>query len=115
LGIYWAARMPTARAAGVPTGLIGFAAVAVPVVLMVLMALATDGRVAWFLLPGGAAPPVALWLSALQQGDLAVVQREGPYWVPLLAAGTAAGVVVYAGLAWRLWRGACRRFQRTAG
>jgi ABC-type transport system involved in multi-copper enzyme maturation permease subunit len=108
LGVYWAARMPTARAAGVPTGLIGFAAVAAPVVVGILTWVATDGRGGLFVLPGSMSPPMALWLSAFMAKDFTDAREV----VPLIAAGVTASVVTAAVVSRQFWRGACRRFRR---
>jgi ABC-type transport system involved in multi-copper enzyme maturation permease subunit len=112
LGVYWAVRMPTGRAAGIGTGLIGFGLVVVPIVAGVLIAqMKGDADVAVF----GAtslSPPVALGLSAFRWEDFTQLRKLGPRAVPVVITATATGVVVSGLLAWRLWRGACWWFPR---
>jgi ABC-type transport system involved in multi-copper enzyme maturation permease subunit len=115
LGVYWAARMPTARAAGVGTGLIGFAAAAGPIVAGTAIGIATDGQGGWFALPGGLSPLAALGVSAFTRPELAGMLPGHRRELVMIVAGITAGVVLYAALAWRLWRGACRWFPRTVG
>jgi ABC-type transport system involved in multi-copper enzyme maturation permease subunit len=108
LGVYWAARMPTARAAGVPTGVIGFGAVAAPIVAGILIGVATEAEGPAFVLAGTASPPIALWLSAFTAHDFTA---HGDYVAPIVV-GVTASVVAAAVASRRLWRGACRRFRR---
>jgi hypothetical protein len=111
LGIYWAARMPTARAAGVPTGLIGFAAAMGPLILGALVVLAIENRGGWFALPLSMSPLFSLPLSAFTTEELAEVGK-GKYPIGPGVVGGIVGVVAAAAFAWTMWRGACRRFSR---
>lgn len=114
LGLYWAARLPTARAAGVPTGLIGFAAIAGPVVLGVLTLMATQGRGGLFALPFGLTPPFTLWMSAFTAEEV-IDWGNGLIPIGPGVVGAAAGVVAATVLSRLFWRGACERFPRTVG
>jgi hypothetical protein len=118
LGVYCAARWPQARKAGVYTGVLGFAAVATPLFLSALIALATRAPTTHnlsFTLPVSASPPVALALSGFYGTEVAELRRDYPAALVSVAIGTATSVLVAAILAWRLWRGACRRFPRAVG
>jgi hypothetical protein len=118
LGIYCAARWPQARKAGVFTGVLGFMAVVVPIMLSAAIALTiaqpTESNLT-FMMPAGASPPVALALSGFYGADVAEVRAKYPAVLAYLLIGTTTSVLIAAALAWRLWRGACRRFPRAVG
>jgi ABC-type transport system involved in multi-copper enzyme maturation permease subunit len=114
LGIYCAARWPKAREAGVWTGVWGFFTTMTPMFLAILLSVATEKAANqgwWFLLPGTVSPPVALGVSGFYGKDLTYIPGHHAE-TALLFAAAAASIVLYGILAWRLWRGACRRFAR---
>jgi ABC-type Na+ efflux pump permease subunit len=115
LGVYWAARMPTARAAGVGTGLVGFAVAGLPVVaaLLLLLWLGDPGEVVGVPLLF-VSPPAAMGASAFTAQDLATWSRHARLVVPSSAA-IAVSAVVLAVLGRRFWRGACWWFPRRVG
>jgi ABC-type Na+ efflux pump permease subunit len=114
LGLYCAARWPSARTAGIYTGVFGFLLTMAPLFLSGLVGIVERGESGWFLLPATISPPVALGVSAFSANDL-VNLRGHPGEVRLALFGCLASVSFYGCLAWRLWLGACRRFSRAVG
>ena len=118
LGVYSAARWPSARKAGVATGLIGFAGVAAPLVVSMLVLLAVDARAvreAWLVLPACMSPPVLLGVSGFYGTELALMQAKHPTELLMIVVGGLVSVTTAAIATIRLWRGACRRFPRAVG
>jgi ABC-type Na+ efflux pump permease subunit len=113
LGIYCAARWPSARTAGICTGVFGFLLTMAPLFLSFLVGI-VDRNGWWFLLPATMSPPVALGVSAFSANDLLNLSGN-PGEVRLALIGCLVGTAVYGCLARQLWRGACRRFSRTVG
>jgi ABC-type Na+ efflux pump permease subunit len=114
LGMYFAARTRTLQQANAGTGLVGFAAVVVPLGVGMLILAATGSQEEMFILPIFLAPPAALGLSAFSAEDLKNLSGQAAWAVPAIA-GAVLGLVLYGWWAWRLWRGARRWFPRTVG
>jgi ABC-type Na+ efflux pump permease subunit len=109
LGIYWAVRGRTTRESHVWTGVTGFLTAMLPVFASILVGMATSKGSDWFMVPAGASPPVALWLTGFRATDFAAVQKL-TIPVGLLAVGPVVSVVGFALAGWLLWRAAVRRF-----
>jgi ABC-type transport system involved in multi-copper enzyme maturation permease subunit len=118
LGVYAAARWPSARKAGVVTGLTGFAAVSIPLVISMLILLAVDARMvreAWMILPASTSPPVLLGVSGFTGPELAVMRGQHPSELAMLLVGGTLSIGAAAISTICLWRGACHRFLRAVG
>jgi hypothetical protein len=97
---------------------LGFTAVALPIFLCGMLALATQAPTTnnmAFVLPASASPPVALALTGFYGPEYAQMRTQYPAALVYIVIGAAISVLVPAVLARRLWRGACRRFVRAVG
>lgn len=111
LGVYWAVRGRTTRESHVWTGVTGFLTAMLPVFGAILVGIATSSKSDWFLVPAGASPPVALWLTGFRAADVAALQKIT---IPVggLVVGPVVSVVGYAVAGWLLWRAAVRWFPK---
>jgi hypothetical protein len=118
-GMYCAARWIRSREAGVYTGAFGiFIPLVLPLFLAILVGLSMNqlkGDENWFILPMSMSPPMALGITGFTGAQLTEMRLRHTSELKLLVGGISTSVILFAFLAWRLWRGAKYWFPRTVG